>query len=387
LREANRGVAPAWTSSLGGQQVLFGDGAIDRLGELIRPAGARRVLIVSDRGVRDAGHVERARAALAAAGLATVVYDGVESNPTTRHVAEGLEVAQAGNVDGLVGLGGGSPMDCAKGVNFLLTNGGRMEDYRGTGKAAKEMLPSFGVPTTAGTGSEAQSYALISQEGTRVKMACGDRKAMFRAVVLDPALLATVPRGVAGVAGIDAVSHAVESWVSTRRNPVSQMLSREAWRRLAAALPLVMGRDADPGARGSMLLGAYLAGAAIEQSMLGAAHACANPLTARFPAIPHGVAVGLLLPHVVRFNSARVGALYDVLARDADPAGPPAPLEDRIRELRSAAGCPGSLRECAVPRGRLPEMAADAESQWTARFNPRPVSRQDLLALYEAAYE
>jgi alcohol dehydrogenase len=376
----------AWEAELGEQRLVFGPNSVDRLGELAREIGAARVLVVTDPGVREAGHVERAVSSLRAAGADPSVYDGVDENPTTRHVDEGVAAAREHGADCLVGLGGGSAMDCAKAVNFLLTNGGRMEDYWGSGKANQPMLASLGVPTTAGTGSEAQSYALICQDESRIKMACGDKKAMFRRVILDPVLASSVPRSVAGIAGIDAVSHAVESYVSTRRNPVSQMLAREAWRLLGSGYRRVLDAPLDIDAWGDMLLGAHLAGAAIEQSMLGAAHACANPLTARFP-VPHGIAVGLMLPHVIRFNAGHVGALYEDLRLAADPAAPPGLLEDRIRKMRAAAGLPGSLRDYEIPRACLPELAVEAEQQWTAGFNPRPVTRVELLELYEAAYE
>jgi alcohol dehydrogenase len=374
-----------WEAALSGYRLVFGPGSLGRVGELAREIGGSRVLIVTDSGVRDAGHVDRALDSLRSAGAEPFVHDRVEVNPTTRHVGEGVEAAREHGVDCLVGLGGGSAMDCAKAVNFIVTNGGAMEDYWGTGKADKPMLPSLGVPTTAGTGSEAQSYALICQEATGTKMACGDKKAMFRQVILDPALASSVPRTIAGIAGIDAVSHAVESYVATRRNPVSQMLAREAWRLLGAGYRTVLNVPDDIDAWGNMLLGAHLAGAAIEQSMLGAAHACANPLTARFP-IPHGIAVGLMLPHVITFNSGHVGPLYDELRLAGDPGAPPGLLEDRIREMRAMAGLPESLRDYQIPRSCLPDLAVEAEQQWTAGFNPRPVTRAELLELYEAAY-
>jgi alcohol dehydrogenase len=374
-----------WEAELGGCRLIYGAGRVDRLGQLAREIGGTRVLVVTDPGVRGAGHVARALESLTDAGIEPCVFEEVEENPTAQHVDEGASVARQHGADCLVGLGGGSAMDCAKGVNFVLTNGGRMDDFWGTGKATKPMLPSIGIPTTAGSGAEAQSYALICQDKTGIKMACGDKKAMFRRVILDPLLAASVPRNVAGISGIDAVSHAVESYVTTRRNPVSQMLAREAWRLLEANLPLILDGTEDSGAWGKMLLGAHLAGAAIEQSMLGAAHACANPLTARFP-IPHGIAVGLMLPHVIRFNAAHVGPLYEELRLAADPAAPPALLEERIRELRAIAGLPESLRDYQIPRSCLSELAAEAEGQWTAGFNPRPVTRVELLELYEAAY-
>src|SRR6516162_4754871 len=155
-------------------RVLFETGALARLGEVARELGGRRALLVTDPGLEAAGHPQRALAALRGAGVETFVFDEVEENPTTRHVEAGLEVAKRHGIDLLVAVGGGSSMDCAKGINFLLTNGGRMSDYKGFGKAKKPMLPALGVPTTAGTGSEAQSYALIADDQTHQKMACGD---------------------------------------------------------------------------------------------------------------------------------------------------------------------------------------------------------------------
>jgi alcohol dehydrogenase len=363
--------------NLGPSRIVYAQGALDRLGEEVRRVGGRRVLLVTDQGLRRVGHLDRAVAALEAAGVAVVVHDTVEESPTTRHVEAAAAAARRAGVDAFVALGGGSAMDCAKGANFLVTNGGRMEDYWGTGKALLPMLPAVGVPTTAGTGSEAQSYALITQEGSGRKMACGDVKAIFRAVLLDPALPRTAPRGVTAAAGIDAISHVVESYVTKTRSPLSQLYAFEAWKLLEPSFERVLAGPADEEAFGRMLLGAFLAGAAIERSMLGAAHACANPLTARF-SITHGAAVALMLPHVVRFNALEVGALYAELDTDG--------LERRLVELRGVAGLPETLEECSIPKDRLPELAEEASRQWTAGFNPRPVATADLLALYEAAY-
>ena len=209
-------------------RTVFGNGVLPRLGELARELGGRRVLLVTDAGLEHAGHPQRAQQSLREAGLEVFLFDGVEENPSDRHVQAGLEQARRHQIDLLVGLGGGSAMDCAKGINFLLTNGGRMADYKGFGKAARPMLPSLGVPTTAGTGSEAQSYALIADEHTHLKMACGDRKAAFRVALLDPELTVTQPAKVTAITGIDALAHAVESYVCTRRNPIAQLFGRAA---------------------------------------------------------------------------------------------------------------------------------------------------------------
>lgn len=378
------GIAAAWSGRVAMPRVTFGPGSLARLGTLVRELHGSRALLVTDPGVRAAGHADRAEAALREAGIRALVFDRVEENPTTRHVEEAARAALAFGVDFVVGLGGGSAMDTAKGANFLLTNGGRMEDYWGTNRAGKAMLPSAGVPTTAGTGSEAQSYAVVEQEGSRRKMACGDDKARFRAVILDPDLTATLPRQVAAVSGLDAIAHAVESHVTTRRNPLSQMLSREAWRLLTGSFLRALDHAADAEARGEMLLGAFLAGAAIESSMLGAAHACANPLTSRF-GVAHGAAVLLTLPHVVRLNHAAVGELYDDLLRLA-PEAAGETLPGILERLRAAGGLPARLRDVGVPEHSIPDLAHDASEQWTGTFNPRPVGEAELRSLYEAAF-
>src|SRR5262245_52801865 len=203
-------------------RVLFGPGSLARLGEVARDLGGLRVLLVTDPGLEAAGHPQRAMKYLEAAGLRVFVFDEVRENPTTAQVEQGARFARDRHVDLIVAVGGGSSMDCAKGMNFLVTNGGTIADYKGFGKAKEPMLPSIGVPTTAGTGSEAQSYALITDEQTHVKMACGDRKAAFRIAILDPELTLSQPKGVTAATGIDAMAHAVESYVCTKRNAVAQ---------------------------------------------------------------------------------------------------------------------------------------------------------------------
>lgn len=371
-------------------RLVFGPGTLGRLGELAVEIGARRVLLVTDRGIVAAGHADRATRLLEQAGLPVVRYDEVRENPTTLDVARCVDVARAGGVDLLVGLGGGSSMDTAKGTNFLLTNGGEMRDYQGVGKARRPMLPLIAIPTTAGTGSECQSAALIADESTHMKMACLDPKAAARVAILDPELTVSQPRRVTALTGTDALVHAVESAVTTRRSPWSEMHSREAFRRCSGALERVLTEPTDLEARGEMLLGAALAGIAIENSMLGAAHAAANPLTAHFGVV-HGAAVGLLLPAVVRYNAssdpARRG--YRDLALAAGLCGPGQSEDEAIESLvghlehlRRVAGVPATLSEAGVDRAAIPELAAEAAKQWTGGFNPRPITADGFGSLY-----
>src|SRR5215217_4656018 len=226
-------------------RVIFGVGVIDRLGELARELKFQRTLLVADHGLVASGHVDEAVGPLQKAGVQVFRFHDFEVNPDTRMVEAGTALVSPLKIDSIIGLGGGSSMDCAKGINFLLTNGGRMADYHGYGKALKPMLPMIAIPTTAGTGSEAQSYALISDARTHVKMACGDPKAAFLIDILDPRLTISQPRDVTAAAGFDAISHAVEAYVTTKRNPLSDLFSREAWRLLEANYERVLANPSD----------------------------------------------------------------------------------------------------------------------------------------------
>ena len=378
----------SWSAPVAGGRLEFGRGCLTRVGEAARELSCSRALIITDAGVRAAGHPARAAESLIRAGLEVEIFDRVTENPTTTVVADGAEAAREMGADVVIAVGGGSALDVTKGVNFLVTNGGRMEDYWGFGRAREPMLPSIALPTTAGTGSDAQSYALITQAepAPRMrhgrKMACGDAKARFALVLLDPELLATAPQVVMATAGIDAASHVVESWVTTRRSPVSALWAKAAWERIDRCLTRALAEPADLDARGEMLLAAYFAGGAIEASMLGAAHAAANPLTAAYGTV-HGVAVGLMLPQVVRWNArdAEIDALYAELR----PGGGEA-LAARLEELRREAGLPARLEQVGVERLRLEELAELAMNEWTGTFNPRPMTKADFLRIYEAAY-
>jgi alcohol dehydrogenase len=374
-------------------RIVFGAGRIDELGELARSLGELgRLLVVSDPGVVEAGHTQRGLDALQKAGFATLLFSDFAENPNTEHVASGVALARDFRPDGIIGLGGGSSMDCAKGINFIYSCGGRMQDYWGVGKATGPLLPMMAVPTTAGTGSETQSFALISDAETHVKMACGDKRAAFRIAVLDPALTMTQPARVTALTGFDALAHAVETAVTKARTPLSQAFSREAWRHLAPNFLKVIEQPDDLEARGEMQLGACLAGLAIENSMLGAAHALANPLTAAY-GVSHGDAVALMLPHVVRHNGAAVEPWYQdlVLATAFDENTPDqragsTGLAHFLAEAAAKAGLAVRLRDQGVERERLPQLADDAAKQWTGSFNPVEMQSADFLKLYEQAY-
>jgi alcohol dehydrogenase len=370
-------------------RTIYGRQTSDRTGSVARELGFQRTLLVADRGIVEAGHATAIKESLEAASIAVTVFSDFAENPDSEIVARGALFAAPHQVDSVVAVGGGSSLDCAKGINFLLTNGGDIAQYRGYGKATTALLPAIGVPTTAGTGSEAQSYAVIAEAATHMKMACGDPSAAFRVAILDPELTVSAPPLVSAASGIDAIAHAVETAVTTRRTPMSDTFSHQAWRLLADAFERVLVHPSDLEARAMMQLGAHFAGIAIEQSMLGAGHACANPLTARF-GVAHGVALAILMPHVVRWNSQVAIEGYAALlgsprrrARDAAAADT---LARRLEDFAVAGNIPARLSDAGVTQDALPELAALAAQQWTGSFNPRPFDAAGALEIYEAAF-
>lgn len=372
-------------------RVVFGVGAIERLGELARELNFRKVLLVADRGLVASSHVAEALAPLGEAGIEVVTFHDFETNPDTHMIETGRTFAAPLQIDSIIGLGGGSSLDCAKGINFLLTNGGRIQDYAGYGKATRPLLPMIGIPTTAGTGSEAQTYALISDAQTHVKMACGDPSAAFRVALLDPALTVSQPRGITATSGFDAIAHAVETFVTTKRNPLSEVFSREAWRLLELNYERVLAQPGDLEARGAMQMGAHFAGLAIENSMLGATHACANPLTTHY-GTAHGEVIAMLLPSVVRWNGPVAGAHYAELLKlstaNAQSVGvdPAERLARRLEQLATSGGLRVTLSAAGVRQSDLSILAGEAAEQWTGTFNPRPFDAAGAMEIYQWAF-
>lgn len=372
-------------------RVIFGAGAIARLGELARELDFHRTLLVADRGLVASGHVDEAWAPLREAEIEVAGFHDFEVNPDTSMIEAGRDFAAQLNIDSIIGLGGGSSLDCAKGINFLLTNGGEMQDYLGYGKATQPLLPMIGIPTTAGTGSEAQSYALVSDVETHTKMACGDQKAAFRVALLDPELTVSQPHSVTATSGFDAIAHAVETFVTTSRNGLSEFFSREAWRLLERNYERVLAQPDDIEARGAMQLGSFFGGMAIENSMLGATHACANPLTAHYGTV-HGAALAMLLPTVVRWNGTVVADRYAGLLglssarRDSDSQNAVEALAQKLEQLAAAGGLRCSLSTAGVPQSDMQMLAEEAATQWTGRFNPRPFDYAGAMEVYECAY-
>lgn len=376
-------------------RLLTGSGVFDQLGTQAHGLGFKRALIVTDHDLVNVGYLQRATHLLHKANIETFSFHDFGADPDSDAIARGSSFAAKLDVDSIIGLGGGSSLDCAKGINFLLTNGGRIQDYVGYGKVTSPMLPMIGIPTTSGTGSEVQSYAVISDARTHLKMACGDKQAAFRLAILDPELTLSQPPAVTAASGFDALAHAVETYVSTSRTPFSELFSREAWRLLEANYETLFRDPKNLKARAAMQLGACYAGIAIENSMLGATHACANLLTARYGTV-HGVALAMLLPTVVRWNANVVAERYASLLRLASqqPARQDGAedfeaveaLAHRLEQLAAAGGLKTSLSSGGIPHDELRSLADEAAGQWTGRFNPRPFDVNGAFEIYQAAW-
>ena len=363
-----------------GGKVIFGCGSVVEVGVEARALGGNRVIIVTDPGLAKTDAVARAVESIEAAGITVAVFAEVHENPTTHDVERCVTVAREADVDLIVGLGGGSSMDTAKGCNFILTNGGEMKDYWGVDKATKPMLPLIAIPTTSGTGSECQSFALIADADSHAKMACGDKKAAAAVAILDPELTVTMPTAVTAHTGIDVIAHALETAVCSKRTATSAKYSRAGWVLLDRGLARVLEDPNDLEARARMQLGSAFAGIAIENSMLGIAHSCANPLTAHYSVV-HGQAVGTMLPHVINLNSRlpEVAAIYESLCKDGS-------LEARIFEHLRTCSMDKSLADLGVAEDSLRLLSEEAAKQWTAQFNPVPVGAGDLEGVYRSAF-
>jgi alcohol dehydrogenase len=358
-------------------RVVFGAGEFARLGELARDLGGTRCLLVGDAASLQAACFQEAGRSLKARRMEVLEFGEVTGEPTTTMVEKCAALPGTGGIDLIVALGGDPVMDCAKAINFVASNGGRIQDYWGYGKAARPMIPMLAIPTCAGAGGEAQSVAAVIDAESGRRMACGDAKLAFRTALLDPRLTLAQSAPQAATAACDALAHALETLVSTRRTALSDCFAHAAWRLLHSHLERVLADPEDLDARGALLVGAHFGGVAVENSTLGAAHACAYPLTASF-GIPHSTAVALVLAPVVRWNSQAVAFRYRELY--------PGDLVQRLGELAEKAGVPAGLGQAGVPREALPRLAEEAGLQWHGKFNPRPFHAEGAHEIYEMAY-
>ena len=377
-------------------QILCETGAAQRLASLCRERGAQRVLIVTDPGITRFGLLDGVLPGFAAAGVAVQVFDQVIADPPEAIVLNAVERARALGAELVIGFGGGSSMDVAKLVALLAHPGcaQSLKDIYGVGNARGPRLPLIQVPTTAGTGSEVTQIAIITT-GETTKMGVVSPVLLPDLAVLDAELTLGLPPAVTAATGIDAMVHAIEAYTSKiRKNPLSDLLAREALCLLAANLHEAVYNGHNREARQAMLLGALLAGQAFANAPCAAVHALAYPLGGHFH-IPHGLSNALVLPHVLRFNAPAAAPLYAELAplllgercKGEGIGQRCAEFITELAALNERCGLPSRLRDAGVPEAMLPTLARDAMLQQRLLVNnPREVSEADALAIYQAAY-
>jgi alcohol dehydrogenase len=369
-------------------KIVFGQPAQEALPPELAALKAKTVLLVSDPGVAQLGFVSKIGAKLQQAGIGGVEFTAVTSNPTSDEVAAGLIVARENEVDALVALGGGSPIDVTKGIALLMANGGAYADYQWGGKAiTRRSWPLIAVPTTAGTGSEVSKVAVVSDPANPFKKGVLSPLMFPHVAIVDPELTRGLPPGLTAATGIDAFIHALEAFVGKRANPFTDQLALAAIHTAWTHLPRVTADGNDMKSRQQMMLVALWGGMAMDHAGLGLIHALSGPLTSHLH-LHHGLANALILPHVVRFNlsaipTARRQILNELFGLDANANQET--LVAALEQFVNALGLPASLSELDLP---LDGIDWDVIAEETTRMvlignNPRPSTQDDCRMLLD----
>lgn len=370
---------------------IMGLGCIDEAMQAIGKYGFVKALIVTDVGLAKAGLAAEIAGLLVEQGIDSVVYDGAKPNPTVSNVENGLAMLRERECDFVISLGGGSPHDCAKGIALCATNGGHISDYEGVDRSQKPQLPLIAINTTAGTASEMTRFCIITDELRHVKMAIVDRNVTPLLSVNDPAMMAKMPKALTAATGMDALTHAIEAYVSTAATPITDACALKAISLIAGNLRKAVDNGADMQARENMAYAQFLAGMAFNNASLGFVHAMAHQLGG-FYDLPHGVCNAVLLPHVQSFNASICPSrLTDVAhAMGADIRGL-APEEGAraaiaaIRTLSTAIDIPPGLTALGVQETDFPVLAANALKDACGLTNPRPADQMQIEDIFRRA--
>ncbi|MCA1666639.1 MAG: iron-containing alcohol dehydrogenase [Thermomicrobia bacterium] len=365
-------------------RVIFGGGSIQTTGREMAAIGGTAALVVTDRGVVSAGLLDGVLASLAAADVATTLFDAVEPNPSIGTVGAALKAYQSGGCNALIAVGGGSPMDVAKAVGILATNGGAISDYEGKPDAVREALPPFVcVPTTCGTGSEVTPFAVITDQERHWKMSIASPREIPRVAIIDPDLFVKMPASLIAATGMDALTHAIESYTNQDVQPFSDALDIHAIRLIGMYLrPAVANGNRE--AMAQMAVAATMAGMGFSQNRLGIVHAISHPVTS-YVGTPHGVANAILLPYVMEFNAIGAGSRIAEVGKALTDNNPqmmwntsPQMGIQAVRALSRDVGIPETLAEVGVMEEHVTAIAADAMKSGNIRINPRRVTIQEI---------
>ena len=371
--------------------IVFGRGAVEQLPEMIKSYGLKNVMVVYDMGVKAAGIAEKVLEQVEKAGVTVTVFDKVIPNPTNEVVEEGAEIAKAANVDGFVAVGGGSSIDLAKAVNVLMTNPGTIGEYGGIGMVKNDCLPLIAIPTTAGTSSEITNVSALIDTEKVIKYVVIDNKIVASDVIADPDFTRTVPAGVTAATGMDAITHAVESYISNMATPLTEYNSLKALDIFHKNLPKVVKDGSDMEAREQMMLGCIIVGYAFSNANLGLVHGIAHTLSAHF-GLAHGMANATVLPYVMEYNAQSCPEKMVEMAKAIGLEVSGNLEEDKYllsKELYKFTKELGikTLSEQGIKKEDFDMLAEDVLHEPVLNFNPRQgVTKEDVLAILEKAF-
>nr|WP_296956047.1 iron-containing alcohol dehydrogenase [uncultured Mediterraneibacter sp.] len=371
---------------------LFGEGSVQEAGELMLSLGGKKSLIVTDAYLAKSGMADQIQNILTTAGVESVVFGGAEPNPKDINVKDGLKVFEENHCDSIISLGGGSSHDCAKGIGIVASNGGDIRDYEGVDKSTKPMCPMIAINTTAGTASEITRFCIITDTDRHVKMAIVDWRVTPQIAINDPKLMVGMPPSLTAATGMDALTHAIEAYVSTDANPLTDAAAQMAITMITQYLPKAVANGAYMKARDKMAYGQYLAGIAFNNASLGYVHAMAHQLGG-FYNLPHGVCNAILLPHVEEFNlignANRFRNIAKAMGENVDGLSTMDAARkaiSAIRQLSQQVGIPSCLRELGVKEEDFEIMAENAMKDVCQLTNPRKATKEQIVGIFKAAY-
>lgn len=373
------------------QEIVFGRGTLDKLPEYVNKLDCKKAFIISGPHLKKIGLVDKCRDALKEAGIKSGIFTETEGNPGTDTVDKAAELFMDSGSDLIIAFGGGSPIDVAKAVAILGTYGGAITDYEGVGKVPGPVIPIIAIPTTAGTGSEVTAFSVITDHSRNYKLTVGSNYLLPKCAILDPELIMSVPVKTASACGVDALVHAIESYISLKASPFSDMMALKALELIGKNLRAYVANRQNKIAADAMLQGSLYAGIAFSHARLGNVHAMSHPVSAYFD-VPHGLANAILLPFVTEFNElSDKGKYYDIyrcisLAPVIKKDFVPHMLTQEIRVLNLSLDIPGTLVEVGVKEELFEFMTDDAMKSGNIAVNPRQTTRQDILDLYNKAF-
>lgn len=376
--------------------LITGSGSAEKVGEETRKLGVKKVLLVTDAVMVKMGIVEPIRKSLVDQGIQVALFDGVNTEPTVDYVTHGVELFKHNNCEALVAVGGGSPIDTAKAISVMATNPGSIEQYKGLHNIPHPGLPVVAVPTTAGTGSEVTIFTIITDTKTDVKMLIGSVHCLPRVAIVDPRLTLSCPRGLTAAVGIDALTHAIEAYVSLKAQPMSDIFALSAIKLISGNLRQAWANGQNLEAREKVMLGALQAGIAFTNASVALVHGMSRPIGAYFH-VPHGASNAALLGVVTEFslmgNPERYAHIAAAMGEDVEGLSPmeaaqvaAEAIEDLIQDIQIP-----SLKALGVDRKKLEELApamADAAiTSGSPGNNPRQATKEEIIELYMMAYE